>query len=98
MSHLTPTLRLDITQQQADEMQEIEGLSVGQNTENLRNLFNNLSIKDKPFFTANIITDIETEQVLHNFEAIVVGKFTMNDKLHLKLSTGDLVAIEFHII
>lgn len=98
MSRIDPTLRLDITQQQAAEMQENEGVSVEQATETLRNLFGNLHIKDKPFFTANVITDIETGQAMHDFEAIVVGKFTINDQLHLNLSTGDVVIVEFNII
>lgn len=98
MSRLAPTLRLDITQQQADEIQENGGLSVEETTEEFRNLFGNLPVKDKPFFTASVITDIESGQTLHNFEAMVVGKFTIDDRLHLKLSTGDIVVVEFSII
>lgn len=98
MSSLVPTLSLDITQQQADEMQENEGVSVEQAAEKLRDLFGSLLVKDKPFFTASLITDIASGQQLHYFEAIVVGKFTIDGRLHLKLSTGDLVVVEFNVI
>lgn len=98
MSRFTPTLRLDIPQADVAGIEKREGRSIEQIQEALTHVFTRISLFDKPLFTAETITDIESGETLKKFEVAVVGKFYVDDLLHLKLSTGDVVALKFNVV
>lgn len=95
MSAFTPTLRLEINAKKLREY-DARGMTFDDANDELTNLFSSISVADGARFTAESITVIETGQVLKNFQAMIDAIFELDDVLHLKLATGDVVAVELY--
>lgn len=95
MSAFAPTLRMEITDEKFRGY-EAMGMSIDDVNDELTNLFSSISVADGARFTAESITVIETGQVLENFQAMIDAIFELDDVLHLKLATGDVVAVELY--
>lgn len=94
MSRFAPTLRLEVTAEDIAKAEEV-GMSFDDITSQTQEFFRKVELTEKPIFTAMKITDIETGNVINDYTATVVGKFTMDDTLFIKTSMGDIVAVEF---
>ena len=93
MSAFTPTLRMDVND---DQLREIEalGLTLDEAANDVVQFFRNASVTDNLQMTAENITVIETGQVLKKFRAGVAAIFEIDDLTYLKLTTGDVVALQ----
>lgn len=91
-----PTLRMDV---KAEKFRAFngDGESIEAEEEQLADFFRNANVDDGLRFTAEAITVIESSQVLHNFQSGVAAIFEIDDLVHLKLNTGDVVAIKFYV-
>lgn len=96
MSRFAPTLRLDITAEYVEK--QFGGFTVEEVSRKTLEYFNNLDIKSAPTFQTEIITDVETGVVLHNYQSTVVGKFTIDGDLFIMTGTGDIIKVEFNLI
>lgn len=90
-----PTLRMDVDDEKFGAFSG-DGVSIEVVAEQLAGFFRTANVSDGIRFTAESITVIETGQVLTNFQAGVAAIFEIDDIIHLKLNTGDVVAIEFY--
>jgi hypothetical protein len=97
MSRFAATLRLEVTAEDIANAESV-GLSFDELTSQTQDFFRKVDLTEKPIFTAEKITDIETGNVIRDYNATVVGKFTIDDTLFIKTSMGDILAVEFYRI
>lgn len=94
-SAFAPTLRMDLTDEKLREYEEV-GITIESATEQLTELFRNVSVTARVRFTAETVTVVETGQVLKNFQSGIAAIFELDEILHLKLDTGDVVAMKIY--
>lgn len=97
MSRFAPTLRIEVTAEDIANA-EAAGASFDELMEKTQEIFRKADLRDKPLFSAMKIKDLETGNIITDYAATVVGKFTIDDTLFIKTSMGDIVAVEFHRI
>jgi hypothetical protein len=95
VSAFSPTLRMEITEERFREYEDA-GVTVADAENMLSGFFRKAKVTDGVLFTSEAITVLETGQVLKNFETTVVATFEIDDVLHLKLATGDVVAAKLY--
>lgn len=95
VSAFAPTLRMEVTDERYREYVDA-GVTVEDAENMLSGFFRKASVLAGVRFTAETITVLETGQVLRNFETTVVATFEIDDALHLKLATGDVVAAKLY--
>lgn len=96
MSRFAPTLRLDITAEYIK--QKFGGFTIEEVFQKSFDYLNSVDLNSAPTFHADIITDIETGVVLHNYQSTIVGKFTIDGDLFLKTGTGDIIKVKFYLV
>lgn len=94
-SAFAPTLRMDLTEEKLREYEEI-GITIESATEQLTELFRNVSVTSRVRFTAETVTVVETGEVLTKFQSGISATFEIDDVLHLKLDTGDVIAMKIY--
>jgi hypothetical protein len=95
LTPFTPTLRLDFTD---DDIMMIEqaGMTMEDSESRMIRFFHDAKITDGLEFSTDSITVIESGQTLKNFQSLVVAVFEIDEVLHLKLGSGDVVAVKFY--
>lgn len=94
-SAFAPTLRIEIAEERLREY-EASGLIIDDVNEQLVEMFRNVSVTARVRFTSEAVTVIETGEVLKNFQSGISAIFELDDVLHLKLDTGDVVAVKYY--
>jgi hypothetical protein len=94
MASFTPTLRIVTTAGQLAQT----GRSVDEATTTLREIFAPISIRKGIELSVDYVQSVETSEVVTDFSATVVGRFTAVGVPHLILSTGDVVALTIELI
>lgn len=97
MSRFSATLRLDVNAEQVAAA-EATGLTFEQLTAQVTDYLANVDMKEKPTFTAEKITDIETGIVLTNYATTIVGRFEVDGNLFIQTGTGDLIEVRFFLV
>lgn len=95
VSAFAPTLRMEVTDERYREYVDA-GVTVEDAENMMSGFFRKANVIDGIRFTAEAITVLETGQVLRNFDTTVVATFEVDDVLHLKLATGDVVAAKLY--
>lgn len=95
MSRFAPTLRLDVTAERMAEFAE-HGIVLDDITRKTQEFFQQVDLSTHPKFTAERITDIETGDILTDYQSTVIGLFTIDGLIHIKTAMGDVVAIKFY--
>lgn len=95
VSAFSPTLRMEVTDERNSEYVEA-GVTVEDAENMLSGFFRKANVLNGVRFTAETITVLETGQVLKKFDTTVVATFEVDDVLHLKLATGDVVAAKLY--
>lgn len=94
-SAFAPTLRLEINDEKMSQIEEA-GLTLKDAESQIVGFFRHAKVNDRLQFTAEEITIVETGWVLTNFRAGIAAIFEIDNVVHLKLTTGDVVAVELY--
>lgn len=97
MSRFAPTLRLDVTAEQIVAAEEV-GMVFEDLTKQITDYLGSVDMTEKPTFTAERITDIETGVILNDYATTIVGRFIIDGALYIKTGTGDIIEVALHRI